>query len=258
MSRARFFLTSEQELVEGATVALRLSHDDARHAARVLRIAPGEQIDVVTPSGTAWRVEVQDVTRDSVAARPVELLAPVRHPHIALFQGVAKGDKMDAIVRQAVEVGAAEVVPVMTARTIVRLDPRKRVERGDRWRRVAESAAKQARRACVPAVSDPVDMTGALRLLGEYDFVLVLWEEHTGRLLLRQLRDVFSTPDVRVALIVGPEGGLAPDEVATLESAGALAVSLGPSVLRTETAAVVALGIAAAVAHEVDSDGSVS
>jgi len=250
MSRARFFLTDEPAFAQEARVALPLSAADARHAARVLRIAAGEEIDVVAPSGTGWRVRVTEVDGDGVVGWPVERLPQVSYPRITLFQGVAKGDKMDTIVRQAVEVGAAQVVPVMTARTVVRLDQSKRAERGTRWRRVAEAAAKQARREAVPHISDPVGMSEALGLLGDNDVALVLWEDHEGRLLSSALRTLVKSPTARIALFVGPEGGLAADEVALLESAGAVTVTLGPSILRTETAAVVALGLAVAAATE--------
>jgi len=250
MSRARFFLTGEPDFGGATAVALPLSAQDLRHASRVLRIGPGEEIDVVAPSGAAWRVHVTEVAGDAVLASPLDRLAQVLHPRITLFQGVAKGDKMDTIVRQAVEVGAAEIVPVTTSRTVVRLDERKRSERGERWRRVAEAAAKQARRDAVPAVIDPVGFSEAVALLGGYDAAFVLWEDHTGRLLSAALRTVDMCETSRVALFVGPEGGLAADEVSQLEAAGAVTVSLGPSILRTETAAVVALGLAVAVAGE--------
>ncbi len=250
MSRARFFLTGEPEFDEAVDSPLPLTTADARHAARVLRIDTGEHIDVVAPSGRGWRVEVTDVVDGSIRGRVVEPLPAAHRASITLFQGVAKGEKMDSIVRQAVEVGAVAVVPVMTSRTIVRLDPRKRAERGERWRRIAESAAKQARRETVPAVSDPVDLAEAVALLGGYDRVLVLWEDRVGHHILPELREAFANPRVRLALFVGPEGGLSVDEVSSLESLGARSVSLGPSVLRTETAAVVALGLAAAVGLE--------
>lgn len=250
MSRARFFLTQEPVFDAAGATPLPLTPTDARHAALVLRIDTGEHIDVVAPSGRAWRVEVTGVVDGSILGRVVEPLPVAPVASVTLFQGVAKGEKMDSIVRQAVEVGAAGVVPVMTSRTVVRLDARKRAERGDRWRRIAESAAKQARREAVPAVSDPLDLAGAAALVGDYDCVLVLWEDQVGRLLLPELRAAFASPRVRLALFVGPEGGLSAEEVAALEAAGARSVSLGPWVLRTETAAIVALGLAAAVGHE--------
>jgi len=250
MSRPRFFLTDTMTAPVGATVPLPLSAEDVHHAARVLRITSGEEIDVVDPDGTAWVVRVADLTADGITGELVVVLEPPAAPRVALFQGIAKGEKMDTIVKQAVEVGVARIVPVVTSRTVVRLDERKRADRGARWRRIAESAAKQARREAVPAVDDPLDFATALEQLGCYEGVLVLWEDHSGRLLSAALRPLMRDSAARVALVVGPEGGLSAEEVDALVAVGAAPVSLGPSILRTETAAVVALGLAAAAALE--------
>ncbi len=225
---------------------LPLSDEDRRHAASALRVRPGEEIEVVEPApGSVWRVEVAQVSSAGIRALPIERLERPFHPRVTLVQGVAKGDKMDAIVRQAVEIGAAEVVPVLTARSVVRLDAKKRHERGERWRRIAKSAAEQSHRAEVPAIHDPVTLHEALPVLAGYDEVIVLWEDASALGLSRALASRVSQPETRVALVVGPEGGLAANEVEELAGIGAQVVSLGPLILRTETAALVALALAA-------------
>ena len=151
---------------------------------------------------------------------------------------------MDAIVRQAVEVGAEEIVPVLTARSVVQLDARKSAQRAERWRRVALAAAKQSKRTVVPPVSDPVRLRDVLALLSAFDGAVVLWEESGGVGVADAVRHCATSPDARIALLVGPEGGLSADEVAALESIGATSASLGPTILRTETAAIVGLALA--------------
>lgn len=248
MSRSRFFLSAE--LDEGSPVRLSLSDEDLHHAVRVLRLAPGEEIDVVAPSGAAWRTRVVESSGDGVLVDRIEPVAASWHPKVGLFQGVAKGEKMDTIVRQAVEVGALEIVPVLTSRSVVRFDKEKADAKVQRWRRVARSAAEQARRESVPDVADPVTFPEALERLRTYDGTLVLWEDHRGRLLSAAARTWVDTPDARIALFVGPEGGLSAEEIEALVSEGALVTSLGPSILRTETAAIVALGLAMAAMQE--------
>lgn len=248
MSHARFFLTSEYE--PASPGLLSLTPEDAHHAARVLRVEPGEELDVVSPSGSAYRVEVVGISPEGVNARMLEQLEPSWYPQVTLIQGVAKGDKMDAIVRQAVEVGAAGVVPVLTSRSIVRLQGRKRTERGERWRRIAESASKQARRERVVNVADPVDFSEMVDLLGGFDHAIVLWEDHQDTLLVDAVFRALGEPDATLALIVGPEGGFSAEEVDALIQAGAVVASLGPSIMRTETAAVVSVAIATATAHQ--------
>jgi len=248
VSRARFFL--DGELPAEPPVVLPLSPADEHHARRVLRVRPGEEIDVVTPSGAIVCVRVCELSSAGVVVEVLGESTAVAELDVALFQGVAKGDKMDAIVRQAVEVGAAEVVPVLTTCSVVRMDAAKRTQRAERWRRIARSAAEQSRRSRVPEVLDPVDFADALELLAGYDRVVVLWEEQRGGLLSSTSRELAGTSARRVALFVGPEGGLTSEEVAGLREIGAVTASLGPSIMRTETAAVVALSLVVAAMQE--------
>jgi 16S rRNA (uracil1498-N3)-methyltransferase len=152
---------------------------------------------------------------------------------ITLIQGVPKGDKMETIVRAATELGVAGVRPALCARTIVRLEPGRWRDRTRRWQRVAREAAKQCRRAVIPEVEPPRPLTECLAAAGPADLALCLWEgEGTplGRLLAG------ATSPRTAAVVIGPEGGLAPDEVAAARASGFALVSLGPRILRTETA----------------------
>jgi 16S rRNA (uracil1498-N3)-methyltransferase len=242
VSRARFFLVSA--LPDGDLVELPLSDGELRHAVGALRVAPGEEIEVVEPGGGVWAMCVERAAKTRVTARRLERLPDVPTSRLTLFQGVAKGEKMDAIVRQAVEIGVGGVVPVLTSRTVVKLDARKREQRGERWRRIAASAAGQAHRSAIPHVSDPVGFADALGSLGAFDCAVVLWEDHSGPGVAEALAAHAENPTARIALVVGPEGGLSAAEVDALVAAGATPASLGPTILRTETAAVVAVALA--------------
>lgn len=247
MSRHRFFLTGP--LAGGSEMqVLPLSAADARHAAKALRVRAGEAIEVVEPGGGVSVAVVSGVAGGRLSAEVVGMAEDVAKaapaPCVTLFQGLAKGDKMDAVVRQAVEVGARGIVPVLMGRSVVKLDARQCGERGERWRRVAEAAAKQAHRDRVPAVCDPVRFSALPELLGAYDRVVVLWEEADAEGLAESLGGLPSAGGSEVALVVGPEGGLAAEEVRALQDLGARVATLGPTVLRTETAAVVALALA--------------
>lgn len=245
MSSHRFFLTGPLTDV-GGEVSLPLSAADLHHAVAVLRIRAGELVEVVDPRArVGWTVRVLSATRELMKAEVVSELVLPKLPHVVLVQGVAKGEKMDLIVRQAVELGAAEIVPVLTSRTVVRLDRSKLQSRGERWRRIAKGAAEQSRRMTVAHVHDPLPISQALASLEAFDAVLVLWEDSSTGVGLRSAVTALGARfDGRLALVVGPEGGLSEDEVDSLAAVGGTPVTLGPGILRTETAAVVALAMA--------------
>lgn len=185
-----------------------------------------------------------EVVGDEVIACIVEEVSRPQLPFVTLVQGLAKGEKMDTIVRQAVEAGASEVIPVSFRRSIVKLEPHKAAARAERWNRIADSAAKQAHRASVPVVREPMDVDAAIDALASHDLVLVCWEEeHAAGLMDSLLRlDADALPS-KVAVVVGPEGGIDASEVSDLVARGAVTVALGDTILRAETAAVVAVAV---------------
>lgn len=221
--------------------ALPLSAADAHHARDVLRLEPGEEI-VLAHAGAVWRVRLTEVGETLCGVRTGQITSAAL-PRVTLAQGVPKGDKLDTIVRQVTELGVARIVPFAAERSIVKLDAGKAAARAGRWRRIAEEAAKQSQRSGVPEVLAPVasaELAGVL----EGSAIIVCWEEATDgpgiaeALVALGVRDAAEAPDV--AIVIGPEGGLTSAEVDALLDAGAVAVSLGKTVLRTETAGVVA------------------
>lgn len=248
MSRHRFFLSGPLTAPHvGAVVVAPLTAEDTRHAIKALRLRVAEEIDLVEPEGAVWRTSVSGVGGDSLTVEVLERLAVPQEPDVTLIFGVLKGSKNDDVVEGAVEVGVTAMQPVQFERSIVRLDAAKSAERGDRWRRVALAAAKQSKRARVPAVADPVDVVDLVELLSAYDAALVAWEDADGAGIATRLTHLALSADARVAVVVGPEGGLSADEVSILQAAGALTCTLGPTILRAETAGVVATAL---VVHE--------
>lgn len=219
-----------------------LAEGAVHHLRDVLRLAAGEEIIVVS-GGVATRVRLTEVG-ERVAGERLEDL-PVRGlPRVTLAQGLAKGDKMDDVVRQATEVGISRVVPFAADRSVVRLDTAKAAARTDRWRRIAAEAAQQSQRADIPQVHDVVAADALPDVLAG-SVVLVCWEDATcAEGIAEAIARLAPSAGTDVAVVVGPEGGLTQREVGLLESAGALSVTLGATVLRTETAGVVASALA--------------
>lgn len=214
-----------------------LRNSQARHVSVVLRLQRGERVLVFDGSGREFEVELESVGPEEVTGRIVATREG-RPPslHLALLQGVPKGSKMDDVIRMGAEVGVAEFVPFLSARTVA--EGRRRASR---WRRIAVEAAKQCRRSDIPLVHDPVPFDAALEQVAGYGLVVVLWEGERSRSLAEALAGA-GRPS-RVATVVGPEGGLEADEVERAIARGAVPVTLGPLILRTETAGIVALSM---------------
>ena len=239
MSFHHFFLDGQIIAEETAQeFPVRLSAEDAKHA-RVLRLSEGEHISVVDAASDYFELEITSA-HDGLVARISQ--APAR---IALFQGLAKGDKMDDIIRHATEVGIDEFVPLSSSRCVMKLDAKKAKSKLARWQAIAHSAAMQSGRMVEPRVHEPHTVKQAVQLLREFDCVLVCWEEcPSTKTIAAALEQAFGNASVdkpRIAVVVGPEGGLSADEVEALTaSENAWPVTLGPSILRTETAGIVA------------------
>jgi 16S rRNA (uracil1498-N3)-methyltransferase len=231
---AHHFFVAPGDVHDGSVV---IGGDEARHAARVLRVRPGEAVTVADGSGRVLEgvvAEVGEVVRAEVRSiRETE----IPKPHIVLCQAVAKGDRMDDVVTKAVEIGVGEIVPFIAERTVVRWDASKRSRACERWTAVARAAAKQCRSPRLTAVGNVRD--GVPDAFDSGSIVLVL-HEGAERPMRETLPD--AAPD-QVVLIVGPEGGLSPAEVQTLTRRGGSAVTLGDRILRTETAGLVAATI---------------
>lgn len=245
MSSHRFFATGEVPAASDGPFELPLSAQDVHHVVDVLRMRAGERIALVTPSRVAHEVVLVTVARDGIAGEVVRELPRVREFDVTLVQGLAKGSKLELVIEKAVEVGVAAVWPVEFARSVARFDPERAANKGERWRRVAHAAAKQAGRHAVPDVTDPAGSTGLLERLADFDVVLVPWEEAGAGApgIGEALVAAGASAQSRVAVVVGPEGGLTEHEVAAFVGAGAIPVTLGDTILRTETAGILSVAL---------------
>jgi 16S rRNA (uracil1498-N3)-methyltransferase len=231
--------------------------DEGFHAATVRRIRPGEQLVLGDGAGGLARCLVEHTGRDGLHARVLGRwsVAPGQ-PSVTVVQALPKSERSELAIELATEAGADAFLAWQAARCVANWQGA-RVDKGlRRWRAVARSAARQSRRAHIPAV-DGVLSTAALtqRIRDEVAAgakVLVLHESATDR-----LADVAVAQANSLLLVVGPEGGIAPDEITALTDAGAVAVRLGPQVLRTSTAAAVALGALGVLTSRWDGSSSV-
>src|SRR5690606_25633515 len=227
----KFFLPATAGAA-GETV--HFTQEDAWHIARVLRLAPGTEVRAGDGRGYAYRVLLHTVTPQLVTgeilAKEEEESEPALKIH--LYQSLLKGEKMDWVLQKGTEVGIFAFQPFLSSRSVVRPEPAQTGKKQNRWSRIALEAAKQSRRGIIPAVH-PLTTIDALPWPAGVP-ALVAWEGEEEK-SLRQVLAAIPKP-AELILIIGPEGGFAREEVAFFTDCGALPVSLGPRILRAETA----------------------
>ncbi|MBQ1959488.1 MAG: 16S rRNA (uracil(1498)-N(3))-methyltransferase [Firmicutes bacterium] len=218
--------------------------NDLHHLTKVLRGKVGMKIDISDGDAWEYETELEELTADCATLRILDKQKFASEPEVrvTLFQGVPKASKMETVIQKTVEIGVDSIVPVFMERTVV-------VEKGnfgkklDRWQKIADEAVKQCKRGIIPQVRENCTFKEMMSRLKEYDLVICPYENEDGYSMkdcLRRLSDEESKPQ-KVAIIIGPEGGFADKEIDALKESGAEIVTLGKTILRTETAGLVAL-----------------
>ncbi len=290
MALPHFYLEQQILSCEGQDCfALQLSADDIKHA-RVLRLACGEHLAVIDASSDYFECEIVSFDDDMIVRIAKHLdTGQNMAPSVILIQGLAKGDKMETVIRHATELGVRRFIPFTSDRTVVKLDQKRAEKKLTRWNAIAKSAAMQSGQLSIPLVDPLCSLAQLSHVLGEVDLLLVCWEETPVTQSMKALLSSFAqtrqcgqakpntqtrqtaqadqtdqashatlegkiaqadqtaqptepTPNpARIGVVIGPEGGLAKEEVERLleEFPCAHLVSLGPSILRTETAGIV-------------------
>ena len=216
--------------------AVALDGAEAHHAVHVVRVVPGDVVRLIDGEGVeaVARIDRVDASRAWVSILEVRAHRRTEGVELTLFQALLKGRGFSEVVRRSTELGVSALVPVVTERTVGRVREGTEDERIARWRAVAASALKQSRGVYLPRIEPARPLSELGPFLAEADLVLVAWEEERGTGLTERLAEA-GRPG-RIALIVGPEGGLSPAEVGFLRSAGAVSVSIGRRVLRADWA----------------------
>lgn len=255
MTRPVFFFEEPTLAAACPGEVLMLAGEEGRHAATVRRIGAGEGIDLVDGEGTRAICEVVCTDKQGLTARVLDLVVEAEpSPRLVLVQALAKGGRDERAVEICTEIGVDGLVPWQSDRAIVRWAGPKAAKGRAKWEGVVRAAAKQARRARIPVVEDLLDTRGLVSwtasLIAEGGRVLVCHEEATSTLgAILAERPLTGLPaGARVAILVGPEGGISPEEISALLEAGAEPVGLGHNVLRSSTAGSVCATLLCAAA----------
>ena len=220
-----------------------ISGTDYNHIKNVLRMKIGDTF-LVSCNGISNLCELSKIEDDIAIAKIIEenyndTNLPVE---IYLFQGLPKADKMELIIQKTVELGVSAIIPTEMNRCVVKLEEKKKRQKQERWQAIAESAAKQSKRNSIPEVYESVSYKKALEIAKNLDLLLVPYENKDG---MKSTKDALNKikKRMKIGIIIGPEGGFAENEIESAIDNGGNIISLGKRILRTETAAITAVGM---------------
>lgn len=228
----RFFVKQENIFKDGITI----EGEDVQHISRVLRLKQEDKVTVCDQHGTDYLVSIEYITKNSIRTAIIDKEPSKGEPsmEVVLYQGIPKSTKMDLIIQKCTEMGITRVVPVVTARTVVKLESEKdEAKKVARWTKIAEEAAKQSKRGIIPQIDMPMNLEQALKDSQALDLVLIPyeWEEKMSVRAALQGRKPKS-----VGFFVGPEGGFDTFEIEKAKQSNLVPVTLGNRIMRTETA----------------------
>jgi len=227
--------------------------DDVNHIKNVLRLKIADEIQVCNQQTTEnFICKIIEIDNKYIETEIIEKVDAVAEGNVELhiFQGLPKADKMELIIQKGTELGVSKFIPVSFKRSIVKLSGKDEIKKIERWKKIAEVAAKQSHRDLVPEVKNIINVKNVCDLVSEYDILLLAYEEELQNYIKNELLKIKNTNEkLKIAVVIGPEGGIECEEAELLKNAGAKVVSLGKRILRTET---VALQVASIIMYELE------
>lgn len=242
----KFFIESNQ--IENDKITL--VGEDVKHIANVLRKQVGNEINICNMlKSENFLCQIKEINKDNIECTILKKLKSEAEANveITIFQGLPKAEKMELIIQKCTELGVKTFVPVEMERCIVKLDTKSEAKKIERWRKIAETAAKQSGRDLIPQIKILINLQKVCNLIQKYDIVLLAYENETQTTLKQALKQLNNKENLKIGVIIGPEGGFTKDEVNALEKAGARTITLGKRILRTETAGI---AVTAAIMYE--------
>ena len=239
----RFFVKNEQ--IKGTTIEI--LGEDVKHIKNVLRKQIGDNIEICDQdTEKSYICEIEKIGNESILTNIIEELQSYDdNIKVDIYQGLPKADKMELIIQKSVELGVNSIIPVAMKRCVVKIDSKDESKKIARWQKIAESAAKQSGRSTIPEIKNIVNIEKIIQIIKEYDCVIVAYENEKNNTIKRELLEIKEKvhDKVKIAVVIGPEGGLEEKDVELLKHNGAKIVTLGHRILRTETVALNVLSI---------------
>ncbi|WP_291964978.1 16S rRNA (uracil(1498)-N(3))-methyltransferase [Caloramator sp.] len=219
---------------------INITNDDIQHITKVLRLKIGDTIQICDGNENEYICDIVEINKKNVICQIKEKFKNRNESNIniVLFQGLPKAQKMELIIQKGVEIGVKEFYPIITERVVVKTDGKDICNKLERWNRISYEAAKQSNRGIIPTVNNLISFEEALDILKRFDLVVVPYEKEKStsfKELFNESRDYKN-----IAVIIGPEGGFSEEEINIFIKNGFKPITLGPRILRTETAGLVA------------------
>lgn len=229
---------------------------DVNHIVNVLRLKINDEINVCNENnGMNYKSKIVEMNKEAVKCIIIEKFksSSESNIHINIFQGLPKAEKMELIIQKCTELGVKEFTPVEMERCIVKLDGKSASKKQERWQKIAEVAAKQSRRDMIPKINNVTNIKNICNILKDYDIVLVPYENEKN-ISLKEMLKALPKEKLKIAIIIGPEGGFEQKEIEFLEQNNCKIVTLGNRILRTET---VAMAMTSVILYELADFGGV-
>ena len=222
--------------------------EDVNHIKNVIRKQIGDNIEICNKDNKkSYKCEITKIEENQITTEIIEeLISQEDNIIVDIYQGLPKADKMELIIQKSVELGANAIIPVDMKRCVVKLDSKSEEKKIERWQKISESAAKQCGRNNIPEVKHIVNIKDICKLITNYDAMIVAYEnekENTLKQELTKLKQENNFNNLKIGIVIGPEGGLEENDVKLLKESGAKIITLGSRILRTETVALNMLSI---------------
>lgn len=249
----KFFITQDQIEKDKITIV----GQDVNHIKNVLRQKIGDEI-VICSNTTAqdYKCKIEKIEEEKILCKIKEKIENNSESNIkvTIFQGLPKADKMELVIQKSVELGAYDITPIEMKRCVVKLNEKDKTKKIERWQKIAEVAAKQSGRNQIPKINNIIPIKNICKFTDEYDLILVAYEKEENTTLKQVLKEIKQEQkeNFKIAVVIGPEGGIEEQEIEMLEQSGAKIITLGKRILRTET---VALNMLSIILYELEFKG---
>lgn len=240
----KFFVSDEQ--INESLGEIKITGTDVNHLKNVLRVKNGDKVEICNLCNQQnYNCQIKEINREYINTKILEKMSEIAESNVkvTIFQGIPKAEKMEWVIQKAVELGVYDIVPVEMKRCVVKLKEKVLDKKLQRWQKISEVATKQCGRNLIPKIHPVITSKDIANQINQYDVILVAYEDEKHITLKQELLKLKQKDDIKIGIIIGPEGGLESKDVEMWREKGAKIITLGRRILRTETVALQCLSI---------------